>query len=1438
MTTPAIDIGLILDIPQHYEVVACELTEGISDLTHATLEIASTVDLDLSEALSSDGIVVLRALGIEVRRWTLKVGRVGFIDALSDTLRYKVELFAPLWLLGFTKNTRKFRKMSAEDIITKVLGEHGIQHELNIGRTTDRRNYCVQYREDNLAFVERLLEFEGIYHTVTEDGLTVFEANSPSSPDVPERAFFQDLESADALTREDYGLHTIWRGARVQSGKATVNDWNWKTPNVDLIASAEADKDGHLEIYDYPTGYRKPSQGTWLAQLRLEALRVGARYMHGTGDVPGFAPARLFGFGAGAGGGFAGQYLLTHVTHEVRNPAFDLGGDGQALELANDDIVYLNTWRAIPKDVPFRPALRRPRPRIAGNHTAMVRGPIGQEIHTDSRGRFRAQFHWDREAVGTDEDSRWIRMLQEAGSSTWLARIGWEMNVAYIEGDPDRPVGLARDINGEMTPTYGQPANKNVMTIKTPSSPANGGYNEIKLDDSAGRMRFDVRAEKDLNVLVKNDRSETIGHDETHDVDVSYMHSVERDQSLAVGSDKTDTIGDSHRMEITGARTVSIGGSETVKVGANANVTVTLNDTEAVGSVRLTIAGGVALPNPVSMAKSAAQGMLPGGGSVSAAANQVGTAALQGAQASSGGMSGALAGAQAGATASLKSMIPTKEGALSSLTGGLSDGVTPQKIANLLLVGGIDRYAQDTMLRMVGGAYITTAVGNVITSMNHGYLEAVGGAKLTVAAKGSILENVGGPLATTVGGLIMRKATGDMGFSAKATAVNVGGIALLKSDEKLVIESGKDIKLSADVGLTIKSGDLEIGIKPGGVSIKGNVKIETESKVEVTGAKDKITDSSSDTTGNEDVVIATDGTGHVAMTQGAPDMCFLPDKKTVVGFPNAIETKGNVQNGTTNTTIGNDSILTESAKIGPTSTGDEPGEGKGVVSGTNVDIAEPTSWSKDVKTEGDYVVRSNDATTQNNANTTGSVVGASRAPEPAATAQWVEDRCKVTKLDGKCKHGRELGRPPGATGTGEPNYLEILGGDKVELEVVRKDDVTGGDPACAKEGEHTWWVATRTDATSAGPKATTKEEKGKDKFIVDGDLTKHPLGSESSVSTDGELKEHQNKPVDYRQQDGAPDLKGTDSSGRPLADLGMIVKNGYNLAKAIEMWKADGTPPTIRVTAKGCSGSKNVDFKVYPHGPANFNMFDEAIRARVAKIQKAATLVQKLADLAGQRVSVKFLENPKLTLSMEYKELTKDLGKRTYLGGLVEVDPVYKVQVNRRWQLKFAFSPLIGAEVKFCIPVASVIPWIGAAVARALKWVGIAADLCASFELGYSPDVSVAWDEYNVLDVAVAANEVTFKFSGSLEVKARIVMVVLEAGLSGAVTFTNFRPNLRRRALLGCDMNGEVQLFIKGFAKVSFLGLEEEQAVEWKPEWGKWGDKATGPGVFLPLVRI
>ena len=244
-----------------------------------------------------------------------------------------------------------------------------------------------------------------------------------------------------------------------------------------------------------------------------------------------------------------------------------------------------------------------PQPTIGGCHTAIVRGPVGEEIHTDVYGRFKAQFHWDREAKGTDEDSRWVRPLRSATGMV-LARVGWEMSVAYIDGDPDRPVGIARHINGVMPPTYGQPANKNTMTIRTPTSPFTGGYNEVKLDDTAGSMLFHVRAERDFIGIVKNDRTERIGVDETHVVNLS-VSPVDRDQTVRIDGSSITQAAKTYSLHVQHDRKKTVLGNETVHTGADISVSTEGDEDENVGLVRLTVCGSVSPPDFKSMLKSA-----------------------------------------------------------------------------------------------------------------------------------------------------------------------------------------------------------------------------------------------------------------------------------------------------------------------------------------------------------------------------------------------------------------------------------------------------------------------------------------------------------------------------------------------------------------------------------------------------------------------------------------------------------------------------------------------------------------------------------------------------------------------------------------------------------------------------------------------------------------
>lgn len=829
MNHRSIEVQLDLGIQQPFEIVGCDIEEGISQTTNARVEVTSMEDLDLESVLTRPAELLLVVDGMVERRWTLKIAGTRFLAAKGNSLRFEVELCSPEWIMTLTKDTRKYQNLGAKEIVSAVLGRSGVAHAWRITRPPKQRDYCAQYRETNYDFVRRMLEFEGIHYVFEEDGTMILADRSSAAPMVPGQCFFDLLQGQGALTDGVEGVHEIRRGARVRPGKFTANDFDWKKPHTSIAQTKTAARDTHLEIYDYLTGYRETGDGAILAQMRLEARRVEAQYVIGKSSVGRFQPAHVFTFGVEAGLAFGGDYLLTRVVHRYRNPAFE------ATKGADKGHIYENEWHAIPRDVPFRPALVTERPNVDGYHTAMVRGPVGEEIHTDKYGRFKAQFHWDREAKGTDEDSRWLRVVQESASSMFLARIGWEMNIGYIDGDPDRPIGLARNINRVMPPAYSQPAKKNLMTIKTPTSPANGGFNEIRLDDSAGAMELYVRAERDLLNMVRHDRTEKIGVNETRLVGAVLQETIERDHRVQIGGNSKTETGSMRELRVERNRTDQVGATESIDVGQGMTVNVKKNETEKVGSVRLTIAGGVSMPDLKGRAEAIAKGMVP---DAKEAAKKVGEAALDGAR------SGGLAGAAAGAEQSLKSMIPKPpdpKAIASQMTGGLSDGVTMDKLIDNFCSGSINRSGKQMFTRLVGGAQVSTAMGNISTSANWGFTEVVGGAKMTLAAEGTIQQNVMGPMAATVGGSVMRSSGADMSYSAENSFIKVGATADLASDTKLKIESDGTIELVAAEEMKLAVGGVSITLTPGQVRFTGDLHFKAKAKIAVSGKPDNVT---------------------------------------------------------------------------------------------------------------------------------------------------------------------------------------------------------------------------------------------------------------------------------------------------------------------------------------------------------------------------------------------------------------------------------------------------------------------------------------------------------------------------------------------------------------------------------------------------------------------
>ncbi len=612
-----------LEVPgiDGFQVIGVSLKEGLSERTVSEVEIGSHEDVEWTTALLEPCNLFVEQIEqgtrrtLSSRRWTLKLGEARFVEHKDNAFRYVLTLSDSLWPLGLGLDTRKFRNLSARDIVQKILDEAKIPCAWSLSSELPVRKYTAQYRESKLAFVERLLEFEGVYYSFDEAGTVLFADSSLSAERLRGGDEYELIEAASGMARNDVGLHQVRRGGRVTTGRVTLGDYNFKTPEITLCSSAEGETDSIYEQYVFPAGFRKPEQGLRLARLRVDAHRATASYLEGKGNEPMFQPGVAFALGGVAAAPFAGEYLLTHVEHVARTGAFTAGkSDSEASR-------YENRFQSMPMDRPFRPLSKTPRPTVDGTHTAMVRGPAGEEIHTDHYGRFRAQLHWDREAVGSDEDSRWMRYLQETTSSMALARVGWEVMVGYIDGDPDRPIGLGRAINGQMTPTYGQPSNKTMMSIKTPSSPSSGGFNEFKMDDAAGSQHISIQAEKDYDALIKNDKSETVGLNEDHSVTNDFKRHIQGNQSITIGANDSASFEVSSELKVKGNRSVAVGVNESVDIGGGQNQTVTNSDSENVGAVRINVVGSIKVPDFKAMAKSALQGLNPVAGLMGALKN-------------------------------------------------------------------------------------------------------------------------------------------------------------------------------------------------------------------------------------------------------------------------------------------------------------------------------------------------------------------------------------------------------------------------------------------------------------------------------------------------------------------------------------------------------------------------------------------------------------------------------------------------------------------------------------------------------------------------------------------------------------------------------------------------------------------------------------------------
>lgn len=464
-----------------------------------------------------------------------------------------LELRPWLWRLTLSRNSRIFQNQSVPDILTAVFADYpdaATRQDLVLGY--DPIEYCVQYDESDFDFVSRLMEAAGIAYFFAhgEAVHTMVLVDDPAKfPDCANAATvpWLSLAPGNAWLSDARIENVAHRQSLVPDGFKTA-DYNFVTPATALLAT-----EGGGKVYEYPGDFTLADQATAVAKRRAEELAAPAALVEGGSPLRHLAAGTAVTLTGHPADALNAKHVLLSVTHRAGKREYE------------------NEFTAFPAAVPFRPPRLTPRPRIAGAQTAIVVGPAGKEIWTDEYGRIKVQFHWDRLGQKDENSSCWVRVAQSWAGTSWgaftLPRIGQEVVVSFLEGDPDRPLVTGCVYNGDNPVPYALPDNMTRTTLKSRSSPQAEGFNEIRFEDKADSEEIFVQAQKDLNVTVLNTMTETVTKD--HAVTVKEGNATFT-VSQGNWTTKIDT-GDAEQT-IAGKLTVTVTGDVTIKSSGNVTV--------------------------------------------------------------------------------------------------------------------------------------------------------------------------------------------------------------------------------------------------------------------------------------------------------------------------------------------------------------------------------------------------------------------------------------------------------------------------------------------------------------------------------------------------------------------------------------------------------------------------------------------------------------------------------------------------------------------------------------------------------------------------------------------------------------------------------------------------------------------------------------------------
>jgi type VI secretion system secreted protein VgrG len=527
---------------------------------------------------------------------------------------YRAEVVPWLWFLTRTTDCRIFQDMKSTEIIEQIFQDLGFSDfEIQAKGNHPKREYCVQYRESDFNFVSRLMEEEGIfYYFVHEDGKHTLKIADAKNA-------YVDCEEKEVIYPKNRGSEAVqdhilsWEHRyEFRTGKVAHTDFNFKTPSTSLMTSEKTVMKlpgvSKYEFYDYPGLYGTTGDGLPLAKIRMEEEEAEHDVVDATSLCKTFTPGGKFTLQEHVSSSEEGKkFVVTSIEHIAHEPHGYETGTPEGPE-------YRNRFTCIPDSVTFRPARSTPKPFVRGPQTAVVTGPAGEEIYPDEFGRVKVQFPWDREGKKDENSSCWVRVSQvHAGKGFGgvdIPRIGEEVIVDFLEGDPDQPIVIGRVYHAENMPPFGLPGSKNISGLKSNSTKGGGGYNEYVMDDTKGKELIrehgqfdkDSTIEHDLRehvlhdrsrdvtnnetILIGNDRSKHVQNNETTKVDANRTETVGKDETITINANRTETVAKEEKITINGGRTESVAKDEKITISGGRTENVAKDESITIGASR------------------------------------------------------------------------------------------------------------------------------------------------------------------------------------------------------------------------------------------------------------------------------------------------------------------------------------------------------------------------------------------------------------------------------------------------------------------------------------------------------------------------------------------------------------------------------------------------------------------------------------------------------------------------------------------------------------------------------------------------------------------------------------------------------------------------------------------------------------------------------------